>query len=324
MTSMSFRMSRARRPLSIASAVALVSALPVLVAAEEPTEDPFLWMIETNPPSFLYGTIHVPDERVLDLPDVVAEALDAADAVYTEIPMDTATQMAAASAFMLPSGTTLKDRLPDDVYRQTEAYLADKGLSILFFQQMKPYALATQIMMLDYMDELMAGAQPLDAALASQATAASKDVRALETVDEQIQVFESLTDEEEVELLRVTLEHMSTSDGGASAMDALVDAYLAGDEDTLVQVAFEYFEEDDPLTEKFMQVAVDDRNVRMTDRIVESLHEEPGRVHFFAIGALHYPMDMGILALLDEKGYEVTRVTADDAERLTERLAATR
>lgn len=320
---MSVRTSRALRPLRLVSALALATALPVGVGATEPTDSPFLWMIETSPPSFLYGTVHVPDERVLALPGVVEDALDAADAVYTEIPMDTSTQMAAASAFMLPTGTTLEDRLPDGLYRRVDAYLGSKGLSIAFFKQMKPYALATQIMMLDYVDELMSGAQPLDASLASRAGEGGKDVRALETIEEQIHVFESLTDDEEVELLSVTLDHMEEG-GEDGAMEALVDAYLSGDETRLVKIAFEYMKEDDPLTEKFMKVAVDDRNVRMTERIVEKLLKEPGRVHFFAIGALHYPMEMGILALLDERGYEVTRVTADDAMRLEERLAATR
>jgi len=321
---MSVRTSRALRPLHLATTLALATALPMGAGATEPTENPFLWMIETNPPSFLYGTVHVPDERVLALPGVVDAALDASDAVYTEIPMDTATQMAAASAFMLPTGTTLRDRLPDDLYARVDAFLSSKGLSIAFFQQMKPYALATQIMMLDYVDELMSGAQPLDAALAARAGDAGKDVRALETIEEQIHVFESLTDDEEVELLAVTLDHMEKGEESPGGMESLVTAYLSGDEDRLVKISFEYFEEGDPLTEKFMKVAVDDRNVRMTERIIEKLHQEPGRVHFFAIGALHYPMEMGILALLDREGYEVTRVTAEDALRLEKRLAATR
>ena len=29
------------------------------------TDNPFLWVISKTPPSFLYGTIHLPDDRVL-------------------------------------------------------------------------------------------------------------------------------------------------------------------------------------------------------------------------------------------------------------------
>ncbi len=56
---------------------ALPLALLCLVAAPaqaqgiKPTEKPFLWKIEGEVDSYLYGTIHVPDKRVTTLPKVV-------------------------------------------------------------------------------------------------------------------------------------------------------------------------------------------------------------------------------------------------------------
>src|SRR6185295_13415884 len=52
------------------------------------TEKPFLWRIDGAPPSYLYGTVHVPDQRVLELPEVVRRAFDASDVFNAEIPLD--------------------------------------------------------------------------------------------------------------------------------------------------------------------------------------------------------------------------------------------
>src|SRR5215472_8171208 len=70
--------------------------------AVQPTQKPLLWRIEGTVPSYLYGTIHIPDQRVLALPDVVTRAMNASDAVYTEVVLDQATLSAAAAAGQLP------------------------------------------------------------------------------------------------------------------------------------------------------------------------------------------------------------------------------
>ena len=41
------------------------------VAVPTQVERPLLWRIELAPPSYLFGTIHLPDERVTKLPPVV-------------------------------------------------------------------------------------------------------------------------------------------------------------------------------------------------------------------------------------------------------------
>ena len=38
--------------------------------------NPFLWRVEGENPSYLFGSIHVPDDRVLKLPDIVMNAIE--------------------------------------------------------------------------------------------------------------------------------------------------------------------------------------------------------------------------------------------------------
>ena len=71
---------------------------------------PFLWKIEGGGrPTYLFGTIHVPDTRVVELPSAVKAAFGASQAVFTEIRMDSATQMGVQAKVMLPDDQHLKD-----------------------------------------------------------------------------------------------------------------------------------------------------------------------------------------------------------------------
>ena len=74
-----------RRLSAAFAAVLFATALPCQtapvatpqVAAKAATaiERPLLWRIELPTPSYLYGTIHLPDDRVTSLPPVVTEAM---------------------------------------------------------------------------------------------------------------------------------------------------------------------------------------------------------------------------------------------------------
>jgi len=306
----------------------------------EPTERPFLWRIEGETPSYLYGTVHVPDPRVTNVPKVVGEAIDTSDAFFAELAMD---QLAGAEGKMrLPGGKTLKDVLPDEHYQRFEAYLetvsASAFASILeqvppqqreamqgmFKRQLlqalgslKPWAAGSQLTMLHYMPELQMGAQPLDAALYGRAKSKGKEVGGLETFDEQLAVFDSLDDEEQVAYFGQTLDSLEkAAEEGKRPTDELVEIYLTGDAEALEQKAMEEFKADDPGAQKFLKLLLTDRNVRMADRIAEKIEADRGKGHFFAIGALHHPGKGGIIELLEAKGFELTRLSAADAGKL--------
>ena len=114
----------------------------------------------------------MPDDRVLELPPSVVKAFGEASAVYTEIPMDSGTQMGIMGKVMLPDGTQLSEVIGQPLYdRMTAA--AEKtlgaehaGIGAMLgplFQRMKPWAAMSQLSLLEFLPEMMAGKQPLDA-----------------------------------------------------------------------------------------------------------------------------------------------------------------
>jgi uncharacterized protein YbaP (TraB family) len=310
--------SRARAIVWGSSTAVVVACSPAVAAEVTPTEKPFLWMIAGETPSFLFGTVHLPDDRVLALPDVVEAAFEATDALYTEIPMNPTTMLASLSAMQLANGKTLSDVLPAELVTRAEAYLERRGLSIALFSRFKVAFFAAQLTLLDELENL-ATRQPLDAVLFSRASEAGKEARALETVDEQLAIFDAFDEKEAAAMLRMTLDYLEGLDADSrSPTEELIELYLEGDGEALASKMYEYFDPKDAFTRKFVDLAITQRNRRMAERIDEWTKKEPDRVHFFAVGALHYPMDVGLIELLRTRGYEIERLSPADAERVRE------
>jgi uncharacterized protein YbaP (TraB family) len=278
----------------------------------------FLWRVDGKTPVYLFGTIHVPDDRVLALPPSVLKAFTEATAVYTEIPMDSATQMGVMGKVMLPEGTRLSDVIGERLYARMTA-AAEKtlgaehaGMGAMLgplFQRMKPWAAMSQLSLLEFLPEMLAGKQPLDAMLYSRAQADGKKVGALETPDEQIAVFESFTVSEQTRMLELTLDEIErVKPGGRTQTQELIDAYLTGDMSVVSQVMEEAMTGDRALMARFQDIAITRRNTLMTERILALRREQPSTVFFIAVGTAHYAGSTGIVAQLQKAGLTVTRV----------------
>ena len=59
--------------------------------------------------------------------------------------------------------------------------------------RMKPWAAMTQLSLLEFLPDMMAGRQPLDTMLWDRGEKAGKEVGALETIDEQLAVFDQFS-----------------------------------------------------------------------------------------------------------------------------------
>jgi uncharacterized protein len=281
---------------------------------------PLLWRIEGPAPVYLFGTIHVPDERVLALAPAVEQALAAAESLYTEIPMDAATQVGVMGKVLLPAnqqladviGAPLADRLGKAVARAlpASAPAGTAGMLTAMLSRMKPWAAMSQLSLLEFIPDLAAGRQPLDAMLWSRAQKAGKTVAALETVDEQLAVFDSFSMAEQTRMLELTLDELdrAAQAGGRSQTQDLIEAYLSGDLARLSKAMNDAMEGDRALMQRFIAVALDQRNAIMAERIERIRREQPKAVLFFAVGAAHYAGPTGIVARLERGGAKVVRV----------------
>ncbi len=293
--------------LALAAGLAAGCALESLPLPGAPA--PFLYRIEGQPPSHLFGTIHVPDERVRTLAPAVRRALAGSAVLYTEVPLEPGSRenlIAAASAGR-SQPPPLRERLPDDLYERLERYLALKGLPMRAFDRQEIWSLASALPLLDYLQRLQT--EPvLDEYLAALAREWGMRSDALETVTEQVQVFRDVEPGAQVRLLERTLGQLERDEAsGTSAVEELVRAYLSGREDALL-AQLTSGEPADAENAALMKRMLDDRSATMAERIQAELRETPGEARFFAIGAGHLPGAHGVVARLRAAGHQVRRI----------------
>lgn len=298
-----------------------------------PTQRPFLWMIEGEAPSFLYGTIHVPDPRVTTLPPVVEKAIEMADALFTEVPMDPGMQMGIASKVMLPEGQGLSTRVPAELVQRLDAYARKKGLGgAAMFERIKVWCTALQLQQMGMAPRPgqnggKTAGKALDQWLYDTAKAAGKEVGGLETIEEQLGCFDVLTDQEQARMLQQTLDLLEAPperrDEQANPFEDLVKRYLKGDLDEMVESLLAQTGGADPeMVERLKEALLNQRNRRMAERIAAKVRAQPDRSFFFAVGAAHYHGDVGVGALLEADGFKVRRLTPSDARKLRPRAPA--
>jgi uncharacterized protein YbaP (TraB family) len=270
---------------------------------------PLLWKIEGAKPSYVFGTIHLASKDVTTLAPATEKAVAAADALFTEIPMDMAAQMQSAMK-LLGGGRPLKEVLPADLYARAEAEVQriNPALTLQPFEKMEVWALAVTIALLE--EQLKnPGAQVLDAVLYAKAEAARKTVGGLETPEEQFAVFAKFSTEDQIAMLRATLDDMAKArQAGRKPLDEMRLAYLSGDLAKIDQVMNEWTASlDDDLEKRFLDALITQRNRHMAERMAAKLRAEPDKSFFFAVGAAHLHGPDGVLALLEKAGLKLAR-----------------
>ncbi len=286
--------------------------LPILstTASAEAIQKPFLWEIKGDrATSYLFGTIHLPDERVTTLHPSVEEAFKASEYVYTEIPLDTSDLLSQTNYLMLSGDQTLADIVETDLLERINNIVKEINpiLTIDPFIKFKAWALATSLPLLE--QQLMnPGILPLDAQLYQRAGNEGKGTGGLETMQEQLSYFDNLTRDEELKMLRDTVEFMEQAGTQEKNIaEEFIQYYMQGDVDAFGDLMVKYVKEDE-FSKDFMKKILHDRNIIMADRIQAKLKKNPSRSYFFAIGAGHFWGSTGIQNLLIEKELKINRV----------------
>lgn len=266
---------------------------------QDSTATGLLWQI-TSPQgktSYLFGTIHVDDPAVINLPLPVTSAFNRCRSLTLELLPDPALAQQSLTAMLFQDNRTLASVAGSTVARRATEAMVARGMPEQMVMHMKPWA----VMMTLSVPENKTG-QFLDFRLHEQAQARGMNTHALETYAEQISVFENMSMSEQVHMLKHTLDELDAMPG---YFQKLKQAWLARDLKAMQAISDEQMPVNDPTSVKLMQGLVDERNRKMLTRLGPRLKE--GRA-FIAVGALHLPGEHGLITLLRRQGYTVTAV----------------
>lgn len=260
-----------------------------------------LWKIEQPGmrPSYLFGTIHSEDARVLNLPPVVQKTFDAAGSFTMEVLLDQAVSEQMTGAMFFSDGRDLKTLMGEDWFKRISAPLAGYGVPADMAQKMKPWAVFATLSLPKPQTGLF-----LDMVLYANAQQQGKPVYGLESVDEQLAVFNGMAMQDQIALLKNTVENHAQIQ---SQLEQIIQSYLARDLGRMERLSDEFGAEagDPRLVDALNQRMVFDRNVLMAQRMLPRLKEGNA---FIAVGSLHLPGEQGVLRLLQQRGYRVTPI----------------
>lgn len=226
----------------------------------------FLWTVKRvppQPPSYLFGTIHVPYTRVWDfIPAISKRAFQTSANVFFELDLtDPLTISKLTSCQMLPHGENLQTLLPGDLYRRLKRHLdyvkhmmphwmtADqrgRGLyaDYLFnaiagnWERKRPVWVMLMVNSLTESDVRSRGTPVLDLFLAQEAERMGKRTGAVERVEEQCHPLNGLNFSQVLFALDQTLlQHESVRAGtmqGTYTTEDLITHYNCGDLSSII------------------------------------------------------------------------------------------
>ncbi len=283
-------------------------------AASVANGDALLWRIEKEgvEPSYLFGTMHMSDPRVVRLSDDAEAALEASRTVVietTEI-LDQSKMMAAMAAqpelMMFTDDTTLFSLLSEEDRATAEAALNQRGIPPASVQKMKPWMIASMVALpACELARKASGAKVLDVELAERAQADGKALEGLETIVDQLGAMASLPMEFH---MRGLVDTLALGERIDDVIETMIVLYLDGE----TGMFWPFFRAVLPSDEQsaagfaaFEEAMITARNDTMAARAAPFI--DAGGA-FIAVGALHLPGDEGLVALLREAGYTVSAV----------------
>lgn len=247
--------------------------------------------------NWLLGTMHSEDPRLLEWPEPLVDALGSAERIALELVPDS--RMLDRLQQAMVSKQPLDEVLGNELHGKVVAILTDQyGLTRTAVNRLEPWAVALTL----------ATPPPetgmyMDLMISYRAQGAGLDVVPLETVDEQIDFLAGLPLEDQLSLIRESVNDHAAHE---AVFEQLVAAYLEGDLERLDRLAEEQMAGlDGRIVRYFSEQGLAARNRRMLER-AEPWLEAGGLI--IAVGALHLHGEDGLVELLRERGWRVEAV----------------
>jgi uncharacterized protein len=260
---------------------------------------PALWKVgDADTTIYLFGTVHALPQGKEWFDGRIERAFDASDEIVTEVDLSDQTASAAAmqSAGMLPEGMSLRDMMTPENRQQFEAALVGLGLPVQSLDRMEPWMASLTVSLLPLLRQGYQTESGVEMALSAKAGTKQRD--ALETIAQQIDLFDGMPMDAQLTFLDKAVEAMPKA---KISLDAMVAEWMKGDADALA--ALLNSELDDPV---LYQRLLTQRNANWAGWIEQRL-EQPGTV-FIAVGAGHLAGADSVQRQLKRRGLKVERI----------------
>lgn len=298
-------MRRIRRRVFLAGFCASALLLQLCSGApERDTGKHSLWKVSDGSNAvYLLGSIHLLKEEHYPLPAAMNKAFDDSGTLILEVNLEDAAsvkaQMAMMTRAMLKPPETLKDKLSEETYDIAAREMKALGLDISALGQFKPWMVMLTMAQLKLQKLGFRPDLGLDMHFFGKAKKAEKKIMGLETFEFQINLFDTLTDKQQEELIKQTIEDLGVLE---SEMKTVVDAWSTGNSEKLSAVLSKSFDKFPELKKSLFTR----RNNAWIGKIEPLLKEDTN--YLVVVGAGHLVGKEGLVSAFREKGYKVEQL----------------
>lgn len=265
-----------------------------------PTDMSLLWRIDggnLKHPSYLFGTMHLIQEEFWYFPDELTQRIEHSDKLVLEI-AGIPTPAESIALITLTEGSFFDFFLPeqlDSIYTFLNEHLGlNKELVDLSFSNLKPFALVQLVTAQKF------GSKTKSYEISISQIANDKEIEniGLETAAEQIEIFDSLSNETQAEMVMQVIREFEES---GKELDVMQELYRRQRIDSLYLMIQSQAGEFGPTEAQLL----DNRNKNWIPKIEKIIKKNKT---FIAVGAGHLYGENGIIELLKKENYVLTAI----------------
>lgn len=250
-----------------------------------------LWKIElpNKETSFLFGTMHVRDQRIFSHVDALCDCIKQCEAFATEI--DLAGALPDPTIFLIPEYKTLSELYSKRHYdRMRKILIKSFNFDIHHFKQHLPLLIINMLTETTLSEDREVA---LDKYLSDYALEQGKLMMGVETLEDHLNVLHLIPLEYQLKALKDLSRNVKTF---KKNIQQITKYYLKQDISKLYQSSKKSLH-------GIRSVMLYDRNFKMVDQIEKMALEQSS---FIAVGAAHLAGEKGILRLLKKKGFKLS------------------
>jgi len=276
-----------------------------LFGAAAVNADSSVWRISKGAQQlYIAGTVHLLPPEQFPLPDEFAKAYQQADTLVFEtdvrqLETPQGMQLLMQHA-MYNDGRKLSQVLSAATYQQLQQFATAQGVDLKALNGFKPDFVLLTLMQVALQKAGMAG-EGVDMYFLNKAVAESKPLYFLETVDQQLSILLNVSAANEDVFVQQNLAQLSELE---QQLTQIINAWRSGNTDELAELAMAFT--DTAEGKQFYQVLLVQRNQNWIPQLQQMLATK--EVELVLVGALHLAGDSNVLELLQQQGYQVTKL----------------
>jgi uncharacterized protein YbaP (TraB family) len=251
----------------------------------------------------MFGSIHVGKEQLYPLGERIESAFEQSDTLVLELHLEQSSKLAVAGEMAAAASYPLNDSLDRHLSPALMAKLARRArhgpLPLPALKRFKPWFVSVTLTMAELQRLGFDPEHGIDTHFQQRAEG-KKRILSLETMEQQLAVFDGLSDQVQALMLQETLEETERL---GQIMSELVVAWQRGDERALERLLMKSMKK--PEYQPVFQRLFIDRNVRMAAAVREYLKTRSR--YFVVVGAGHLVGKRGVVDLLRATPLPVVR-----------------